>query len=1351
MNFTTRGLRNDFGSSVTKFYPSRSSLVSIQKESYNSFLYGDIDTCGASIGSVFRTMFPFEDSFGNARVEFVSYRIDEPKYNVEECRVKSLTYCADLFVKIALIIFSVDQQTGVAEIKSIKEQEILLCQVPLMTDNATFVVNGFERVVVSQIHRSPGVFFTRDISDNVPTYSASIIPYRGSWLSMSFDSKSVLHFRIDKKKKLPIYYLLVALGMTDKHIIDYYYRSMKVSFSEEKQMWLLDLLPDEMVGQNSPFTLIDENGSVICAKDSIVTKKVVRDIKSLDGKVYCDKEDIIGSILSSPLKLDDSIVYDLSHQVSDSVVNEILDNKIHEINIIDSTLKSYTPTIINNLLANNGLTKTKVLSLISKTIFPGEPFNPELAEEKFKRMFFSPNMYDLFPVGRYKMNMILGIDVPEDVTVLRPEDIFLVIKKITELKESGDVAHDIDDLSNRRIRSVGELMENQFRIGLSRVVRSIKEKLHSGNLDQIVPDVLINGSPLSRVMKDFFMSSQLSQFMDQTNPLAELSHKRRISSLGTGGLSRDRAGIEVRDVHPTHYGRICPIETPEGQNIGLISSLATYSVVNKYGFIESPYRKVVDRVIQEDVIYLDAISESGSCICQFDNSIVEGNVICKDIVGARRNGEFAMVRSSEVEYIDVSPRQTISVATSLIPFLENDDAKRALMGSNMQRQAVPLLFTEAPLIGTGTESIIATESSSVITAKRDGIVDFVDANKISIRVFDENKKLSSKIDSYTLCKFGRSNNSTCMNQIPSVSVNQVIKKGDTIADGPATNGGEIALGRNLLVAIMPWNGYNFEDSIVMSERVVRDDEFVSVHIKEFEVVVRDTRLGVEEVTRDIPNVSTENLSYLDESGIIHIGAYVESNNLLVGKLTPRSESPITPEERLLRAIFGEKVSEVRDSSLRVPPGVSGTVVDVSILTRRGLERSPRAQYIVEQQVAKLHSSYNRELDGATSFFGDLVLEKIDGKEALFNIEGKSVKKVVKKGEVSDLNHSHFIYCNPVDSKLSEEIQVIRNEYERVKEVMNEKHKKQIVKTLDGDELPPGVLQVIRVYVAIKSKLQAGDKMAGRHGNKGVVSKVVPVEDMPYMEDGTPVDIVLNPFGVPARMNIGQILETNLGWISRAIGKQLNEMLDQHRSEKELKDFLLGVITDESVKKVITDSNSQDLTRIIRGCKKGFPFATPAFEAIKVPEMEELLEKVGLDRSGQVHLYDGLTGDRFQRKITVGYMYMMKLHHLADEKIHARSTGTYSLVTQQPLGGKSNFGGQRLGEMECWALQSYGAAYTLKEMLTVKSDDVQGRNSMYEAIVKGDAKSVSGIPESFNVLFKELRALCLNIRLNSYND
>ncbi|MBL0725416.1 MAG: DNA-directed RNA polymerase subunit beta [Alphaproteobacteria bacterium] len=1345
--------RNDFGSDLTKFNSSRSSLVSIQRESYEAFLCSKSknDSCCISIGGVFKTVFPFEDSFGNARVEFVSYRLGEPKYNVEECRVKSLTYGADLYATIALVLFSIDQNTGVAEVKSIKEQEVLMCQVPLMTDNATFVINGFERVVISQIHRSPGVFFTRNMSDSVPTYSASIIPYRGSWIVLSFDSKSSLYFRVDKKKKLPIYYLLSAFGMNVEEMIKYYYRSMLLKFDQEKNKWLLDLKPEEMVGKSVPFTVKDGKGVIICNKDGVVTRGIARSIKEAGDTCYCDKDDVIGLILAEPVFSNDSLIYDFAHQISSSTIDGLIGNKLFQINVIDSSVKSYSPAVINSVLANKDLDQLKVLSILSKVMFPGELFSQDAAEEKFRRIFCSSIMYDLFPVGRYKINTILGIDVPSDVTVLRPEDVFLIVKRLTELKEGSEVADDIDDLRNRRIRSVGELMENQFRIGLNRVVRSIKEKLHSGSLDQVVPDNLINGSALARAMKDFFVTSQLSQFMDQTNPLAELSHKRRISSLGAGGLTRDRAGIEVRDVHPTHYGRICPIETPEGQNIGLISSLATYSIVNKYGFIEAPYRKVIDKVIQKDVVYLDAMTESKSCICQFDNSIVSGSTIVKDVVGARRDGEFVMVRSSEVDYIDVSPRQTISVATSLIPFLENDDAKRALMGSNMQRQAVPLLFTEAPLIGTGTEFVVAMESNSVVLSKRAGVVDYVDAQKISIRVFNEDGSKSSEIDSYNLRKFERSNNSTCINQIPTVSVGQVIQVGESIADGPATSNSEIALGKNLLVAIMPWNGYNFEDSIIISERVVKNDEFVSVHIKEFEVVVRDTRLGVEEITRDIPNVSGENLSYLDESGVVHLGAFVKPNDLLVGKLTPRSESPITPEERLLRAIFGERVADVRDSSLRVPPGVAGTIVDVSVLTRRGLEKSQRAQYIVEQQVAKLHTDYNRELEAMTSFFADVVLNTVLDKEVSVKIEGKSVKKTMTQQVAKELKSSHILHAIPTDSKLSGKVSKIVAEYKNASSAALIKHKKQIEKAMDGDELPPGVLQIIRVYIAVKSKLQTGDKMAGRHGNKGVVSKVLPIEDMPYMEDGEPVDIILNPFGVPARMNIGQILETNLGWASRAIGKRLNDMVQQKRTEKEVKDFLLSVITDNSVRDIITKADNEELKNIADSCKKGFPFATPAFEAIKVPEIEELFEKVGLDKSGQVTLYDGLTGEPFDRKITVGYMYIMKLHHLVNDKIHARSTGTYSLVTQQPLGGKSNFGGQRLGEMECWALQSYGAAYTLKEMLTVKSDDVQGRNGVYESIVKGEAKSVSHIPESFNVLFKELRALGFNVRLNSYED
>lgn len=1349
-----QSLRNDFGSDIAEFTPLHSSLISIQKESYQRFLTGSVSDLGAvvsSIDGIFSTVFPVEDSLGRARIDFISSRLEEPKYTISECRRKALTYSSDLYITVAITLFEFDPVTGVAEVRSIKEQEVFLLQMPLMTDSATFIVNGFERVVVSQMHRSPGVFFARDIVDNVPVYSASIIPYRGSWITLAFDSKSSLFFKIDKKRKLSVYFLLRAFGMDDQQMLDYYYKPLNVKFDSSKNMWSLKLSPDEMLGRYSLFDIFNANGECVCKKDDMITKKVVRLLNESEY-YYCGKYDLEGFSLLKPVVMNEQPLYDLSFSITSSLIDEVIENGIDNMSLIDSSLNSYSNLILSIVVAHKGMSKEDVFSSLFKVLYAGEPFSLDEAEKRFVDSFCSPVYYDLFPVGRYKMNVALDInDLDDTYRTLRAEDLFLTIKKLIATKENKDQVDDIDDLRNRRIRSVGELLENQFRTGLARTVKSIKERLRSVDLDKVVPDMLISGSTISKLVKDFFITSQLSQFMDQTNPLAELSHKRRISALGTGGLTRDRAGIEVRDVHPTHYGRICPIETPEGQNIGLISSLATYSVVNKYGFIESPYRKVLNRVVTDEVVYLDATKESNVCICQFDTGIVEGNKITRDIVSARKNGEFVLVRADEVDYIDVSPRQTISVATSLIPFLENDDAKRALMGSNMQRQAVPLIETEAPFVGTGMESVIGVDSGSVVVAKRGGEVVLVDANKISIRVVDDNGNLTSDSDSYVLRKFERSNHSTCINQIPAVKTGQVVKAGDVIIDGPATSNGELALGKNLLVGIMPWNGYNFEDSIVISERVVQEDKFTSIHIEEFDVVVRDTRLGVEEVTRDIPNVSGESVDNLDENGIVHLGAFVGPNDILVGKLTPKSDAPVTPEEKLLMAIFGEKASEVRDSSLRVPPGIVGTVVDVIILTKRGLEKDGRARLIEEDMLRNLKSSYDREVDVMHKFFAEEIVKLLNGKEVYINFSSKKKETIkISKNTLKEHKFNEIVHCKPVDKSGLDLIADLKKQFDAVSLKMEENFKKKTQKIVDGDDLQPGVLKQIKVYIAIKNKLQPGDKMAGRHGNKGVVSKILSVEDMPYMEDGTPLDIVLNPLGVPSRMNIGQILETNLGWASRTVGLRINEMIASGKAESEVKELLKNVLTDHRLIKKIDKMNGEDIKSLAKTCRAGYPFKTPAFEAVKVPGIEDMFSKIGLHKSGQIKLYDGLTGEPFDRPITVGYMYILKLHHLINSKIHARSTGSYSLVTQQPLGGKSNFGGQRLGEMECWALQAYGAAHTLQEMLTVKSDDVQGRNSMYESIVKGEVKYSYGIPESFNVLFKELRALCFNINLEMDN-
>lgn len=1349
MKLLPSDLRNSFGSSLFNVSFLTSSLVDIQKKSYFNFLH-DSDSASPSISEVLRSSFPVKDAFGSAVLEFVSCRVAGPKLTVAECRKKATTYSTDIYVTVRFLLFDVDQATGMRKPRNIKEQELLLCSMPMMTDNATFMINGFERVVVSQIYRSPGVFFAREAIEGNVVYSASIMPYRGSRLDIILDQRGQLLFSISQKKKLPIYYLLVAMQMDARSILHYFHDRLSLRYDSALDLWKMELHLTNILGKRAIFSILSSAGEVLVVKGVIINQQylsILQDQKDL----YCSTSDLPYSILMEDVIAEGEPIWGAGTVMTESILGTAIANGLHDICIIDFFSKSPFSPIANTVLSCANISYEVVMEAILKILYPSELFTIVGAKQRFVNTFFNPAYYSLFAVGRYKLNTALGLDIPEDVNVLRHEDILLTIKKLLDIKESLSSVDDIDSLVNRRVRSVGELLENQLRINLSRVTRNSVEKLNTLNvvtLDTSLPEDLIVFTPITRAIREFFATSQLSQFMDQTNPLAELAHKRRISSLGAGGLSRDRAGIEVRDVHNTHYGRVCPIETPEGQNIGLISSLATYATINRYGFIETPYRKIVNRTLTDEIIFLDAIRDSDYVIGQADASIISDGKIIKDVVSARKAGESTMIDSNEVQMMDISPKQTVSVVASLIPFLENDDAKRSLMGSNMQRQAVPLIVTEAPLIGAGMERAMTADSGVLVIARRAGIVTKSDAQHVMIRAFNDDGSLSCEIDDYVLRKFKRSNQNTCINQVVLVKKGDRVDVGDIIADGPATSLGEIALGKNLLLAFMPWCGYNFEDSIIISESVIHGDVFTSIHIEEFELVARDTRLGAEEVTVNIPNASEESLRYLDEAGIVHLGANVTTGDVLVGKITPRSGVPVAPEEKLLQSIFEQEIADVNDSSLRMPPGMSGTVVDVNILTRRDNEKDARAKYIEQQELIALDNLYKTKLSLLDSFFLPEVDELLLGKKVLYSLHGKkisfdsiSLEQLAKYSIKEKFNFQ----CDDV---VSERLTSLKSQYDDLCVKSKRDYAQDIDKIMYGDDLQPGVLKIVKVFVAMKSKLQPGDKMAGRHGNKGIVAKIVPVEDMPFMKDGTPVDIILNPLGVPGRINIGQIMETHLGFVSYLMGRKIDQYLKTATSLAEIRNFLDTCLTDTRLKDRLKSMSDDEFADVASFYRKGVPFATPVFEGAKVSDIEQLLESVNGDKSGQITLYDGRTGIPFDRKITVGCMYMMKLHHLASNKIHARSTGPYSLVTQQPLGGKSHFGGQRFGEMECWALQAYGAAYTLQEMLTVKSDDVDGRVAMYASIVKGEAKFTCGIPESFNVLLKEMRALCLKVVLEN---
>ena len=1342
------------------------NLILVQKKSYESFLQYSVqpdkrDNFG--LENVFRSIFPIKDYDDRATIEYVKYDLDKPKYDVEECIQRGVNFAAPLRVTLRLIVWDIDEEAGIKEIKGIKEQEVYMGEIPLMTSSGTFIINGAERVIVSQMHRSPGVFFDHDggktHSSGKYLYSARVIPYRGSWLDLEFDVKDILYFRIDRKRKLYITTLLMALGLDRKGILDEFYG--KIKFEKAKDVWRTKFKASRFKGLKIFNDIIDaDTGEVILTAGTKVTPRMISKLDAEKSRDYLvSQEEILGSYVATDIL--DKSTGEIFAEAGDEVVADFFDNladqKIKEFEILDIDYINVGPYIRNTLVLDKNSTKDDALADIYKVLRPGEPSTPEVADALFKSTFFESERYDLAAIGRMKINAKHGLNTPEEHTVLTNEDIVAIVKHLISLKDGFGEVDDIDNLGNRRVRSVGELVENQFRLGLIRMERAIIERMSSVEIDAVMPHDLVNAKVLMAVIREFFGTSQLSQFMDQTNPLAEITHKRRLSALGPGGLTRERAGFEVRDVHPTHYGRICPIETPEGQNIGLINSLSTYARINKYGFIESPYRRVKNGVITDDVDYLSAIEEAKFTIAQASAIIDDKGRFTQDLVSCRKEEEFILSKPEDIEYIDVSPKQLVSVAASLIPFLENDDANRALMGSNMQRQAVPLLKADAPLIGTGMEGVVAADSGAALVARNDGVVVQVDANRVVIRNEALGEDEASGVDIYTLTKFQKSNQNTCINQRPIVKIGDKIRTGDIIADGPSTQLGELALGKNVLVAFMPWNGYNYEDSILISERVVSDDVFTSLHIQEFEVIARDTRLGPEEITRDIPNVGEENLRHLDEIGVVHVGAEVRQGDILVGKVTPKSESPITPEEKLLRAIFGEKAADVRDSSLRLPSGVAGTVVGVRVFTRRGIEKDERALALERYEIDRLAKDRDTEFAIIESYVYSSVKELFLGKKVASSPKGVKVGVKLSEEVFDSIPKRQLWQIAVEDKKVMKDLAKLKEFYDKAVDELDKNFKYKVEKVQSGDDLPQGALKVVKVYVATKQKIQPGDKMAGRHGNKGVVSRIVSVEDMPFLEDGTPVDIVLNPLGLPSRMNVGQILETHLGWASAGLGRQVSNALAEYEEKgkiSSLKDKLLEVYdskNDSNFRKHIEHMSEDDVVELASNLKKGVPFATPVFEGAKEHDITNALTKAGLPKSGQINLIDGRTGEMFDRPITVGYMYMLKLDHLVDDKIHARSIGPYSLVTQQPLGGKSHFGGQRFGEMECWALQAYGAAYTLQEMLTVKSDDVTGRIKIYESIVRGDSNFDSGLPESFNVMIKELRSLCLNVEMCSSEE
>ena len=1362
LSFTEKkSIRKNFGK--LKEILSIPNLIDVQKKSYQQFLnIGNVSEINLQKGlhRVFRNTFPIEEISEKATLEFLSFRLEKPKFNVDECRQRDLTYSASLKPTLRLVVYDIDTESNTKQVLSAKEQEVYMGDIPLMTPSGTFVINGVERVVVNQMHRSPGVFFDHDKGKTHASgkflFNCRIIPNRGSWLDFEYDAKDLLYFRIDRKRKLPITTLLYALGYKRSEILDLFYDFKIFIFDKEKKKWKTKFNPNEYKRPVKLRTdLVDTNNDKrILKKGSKINFAIAKKLFDEGLKnVLFTSDYFLGKYIKNNITnpINNEIFLKSGSAIDQENLNNISKYNISTLEIADVDPITKGSYLIDTLNIDKNDSKMEAINDIYRVLRPGEPPSFEVANEIFNKLFFTSERYDLSDVGRVKLNNKLQLKCNDDITILRNDDIIAIIKHMLDLKDGKGEVDDIDHLGNRRVRSVGELVENQFRIGVLRMERAIKEKMSIlVEIESAMPQDLINPRPITAALKDFFATSQLSQFMDQTNPLAEITHKRRVSALGPGGLTRERAGFEVRDVHPTHYGRICPIETPEGPNIGLISSLATFSRVNKYGFLETPYRKFIKGIVTDKIEYLSAIEEEKFTIAQANIQIDKDGRITDELVACRKSLNFILSKPDSVDYVDVSPKQLVSVASSLIPFLENDDANRALMGSNMMRQAVPLIKPESPLVGTGIERDVALDSGVTIIARKDGVVDKIDGKRIVVKAFEKDLSKSG-VNIYNLLKFQKSNQNTTINQKPLVKVGDVIKKGDIIADGPATKLGELALGRNITVAFMPWLGYNFEDSILISERCVTDDVFTSIHIEEYELMTRDTKLGTEEITRDIPNISEESLRNLDESGIVYIGAEVKSADILVGKVTPKGDSISNPEEKLLRSIFGEKATDVRDSSLKMPPGSNGTVIDVRVFNRHGIEKDERSTAIERSEIESVQEDKLAEEEILERNIKIRVQEMIKSKKLSDDIKKlKDLTKLTPKN-LDDANLNDFWKLQFVDQKTNDDLKILKEQYTNVKKDIKDRFEDKVEKIQQGDDLLPNVLKMVKVFVAVKRSLKPGDKMAGRHGNKGVISKIVPVEDMPYMKNGKPVDVVLNPLGVPSRMNVGQILETHLGWACAELGEKINQIIKQHndirKRDELIHNILKKVYGDNIYEKKIKPLKDKEFDDLIVNLLPGIPVSTPVFDGASVEDVTELLKLAELPSSGQTTLWDGRTGEQFDRKVTVGIIYMLKLHHLVEDKIHARSTGPYSLVTQQPLGGKAQLGGQRFGEMEVWALEAYGAAYTLQEILTVKSDDVAGRTKVYETIVKGDDKFESGVPESFNVLINEVKSLALNIELN----
>jgi len=1358
LSFTgKKNIRKNFGK--LKEGLSIPNLIEVQKNSYNqltTYNPNTSDQLTKGFDRVFKSIFPIEDLNDKATLEYMSYRLEKPKFDTEECIQRGLTFSSALKCTLRLVVYDINQETNTKDILSAKEQEVYMGEVPMMTSSGTFITNGVQRVVVNQMHRSPGVFFDHDRGKSHASgkllFNCRVIPNRGSWMDFEYDVKDFLYFRIDRKKKILASTLLLALGFTKNDIVNEFYEKEIFTFDEKLKKWKTRFNPENYKTKNFSEEVID-------AKTGKTTIKLGEKINFLSAKklsndglkeIFVSNESLYGKFLHKNIKIVDE-VFKVGTELDERILSRIIDEKIFSIEISTTNSINKGPYLLQTIFNDKNESKNDAITEIYKVLRPGEPPTIEIATQIFNNLFFSSDRYDLSDVGRVKMNSRLNLVCSDKITILRNDDIIAIIKKMLDIRDGKDEVDDIDHLGNRRVRSVGELVENQARIGVYRMERAIKEKMTTLDVESSMPQDLINAKPLTVSLKDFFATSQLSQFMDQTNPLSEITHKRRVSALGPGGLTRERAGFEVRDVHPTHYGRICPIETPEGPNIGLINSLSTYAKINKYGFIESPYKKVQNGIVEEKIEYLSAMEETKYTIAQANSKVDKNGKITEGLVSCRQNLNFVLSKPENIDYIDVSPKQLVSVAASLIPFLENDDANRALMGSNMMRQAVPLLKPESPLVGTGIESDVALDSGVTIVAKRDGVVDKIDGKRIVIKATSETDFTKSGVDIYNLQKFKRSNQNTCINQKPLVRVGDKVNTGDIIADGPSTKLGELGLGKNVTVAFMPWQGYNFEDSILISERCVTDDVFTSIHIEEYEVMARDTKLGEEDITRDIPNVNEESLKNLDESGVVYIGAEVKAGDILVGKVTPKGDTASGPEEKLLRSIFGEKAIDVTDTSLKMPSGSSGIVVDVRVFNRHGIEKDERSITIERAEIDVVQQDKIVEEEILERSIKQRANQILSGSTINKKIKNIDAGKKISSDEIEKLYINEIFKISVSDNKKIEALTQLKDQYNKASLDIQERFEDKVLKIRQGDDLLPSVMKMVKVFVAIKRRLRPGDKMSGRHGNKGVVSKIVPVEDMPYRENGTPVDIVLNPLGVPSRMNVGQILETHLGWACKEFGENIKKLINENQKKIEktekISNFLKSIYGKEIFESNLDKLNKTEFKDLCENLQNGIPIATPVFDGAKEKDVTEMLKLGKLPTTGQTYLWDGRTGEKFDRPVTVGIIYMLKLHHLVEDKIHARSTGPYSLVTQQPLGGKAQLGGQRFGEMEVWALEAYGASYSLQEILTVKSDDVAGRVKVYETIVKGEENFESGIPESFNVLVKEIKSLALNVELN----